>query len=102
VTPAMQAMIKLSRDAALEVAACVALLADPKRHSELQRKFVRVHELENQGDELYRNEIARLFRDGLDPIELIREKEVLDALERSLDACDDVCDRIRSVVVKNS
>lgn len=102
VTPAMQAMIKLAHDGAVEVAACVALLADPKHHGELQRRFVRVHEIENQGDELYRTEIARLFRDGVDPIELIREKEVLDALEASIDACDDVCDRIRSVVVKNS
>ena len=101
-TPAMQAMIRLARDAAVEVGDCVALLGDPKRHEELQRKFVRVHELENQGDELYRAEVGRLFGDGLDPIELIREKEVLDALEASIDACDTVCDRIRSVVVKNS
>ena len=47
------------------------------------------------------SEIARVFRELKDPIELIREKEVLDQLERAIDRCEDVMDLIRSVVVKN-
>jgi hypothetical protein len=101
VTPAMRALIALAYDAAKEVALCIGLLRQPKRHAELQQHFVRVHALENEGDNHYRMAISRLFSEQTNAIELIREKEVLDALERAIDACDDVCDLIRSVVVKN-
>lgn len=42
-----------------------------------------------------------MFREVKDPIDLIREKEVLAQLERAIDNCEDVMDVIRSVVVKN-
>ena len=45
--------------------------------------------------------LTRAEYTSIDPIELIREKEVLDALEETIDACEDVMDLIRSVVVKN-
>jgi predicted phosphate transport protein (TIGR00153 family) len=101
VTPSMRELIRLSIEAASVVAQCISMLQDDKRHAELTELFVRVHALENDGDTHYRNAIGRLFSEQVDAIELIREKEVLDALERSIDACDDVCDLIRSVVVKN-
>ena len=45
--------------------------------------------------------VGRLFQSPPDAIDLIREKEILDSLEKAIDACDDVCDLIRSVVVKH-
>ena len=54
-----------------------------------------------EGDTAYRNAVGRLFQSPPDAIDLIREKEILDSLEKAIDACDDVCDLIRSVVVKH-
>ncbi len=101
VTPAMRELIKLAHEAAGIVAQCIHLLQDDKRHAELYVLLARVHALENVGDTHYRNAIGRLFSEQTDAIELIREKEVLDSIEHAIDACDDVCDLIRSVVVKN-
>ena len=100
-TEPMREMVRLSQASAHEVAACIALLMDANKHHELQMHFIRVNSLENEGDIVYRKELGYLFAEVKDPIELIRQKEILDALERSIDACEDVVDLIRSVVVKN-
>ena len=61
-----------------------------------------VNTLENEADKIYRAELARLFADPpSDMVDFIRQKEILDALERAIDATEDVMDLMRSVVVKN-
>lgn len=100
-TDAMRDLVRISRESSHAVAHCVQLLRSGDNHKELGVWFVRVHALENEGDTAYRNAVARLFHTPPDPIDLIREKEILDALEKTIDACDDVCDLIHSVVVKH-
>jgi uncharacterized protein Yka (UPF0111/DUF47 family) len=60
-----------------------------------------VHELESQADTVYRKAVAALFTDTLSPADLVRQKDMLDALESGIDLCEDAMDVIRSVVVKN-
>ena len=60
-----------------------------------------INSLENEGDKIYRKALGQLFESRIEPIELIREKEILDAMEETIDACEDVMDLIRSVVTKN-
>ncbi len=62
---------------------------------------VRVHTLENEADAVYREAIAKLFSDGMNPIELVRQKDMLFSLEQGVDECEDAMDVIRSVIVKN-
>ncbi len=50
---------------------------------------------------MYRKAIATLFANGVNPVELIRQKDMLFSLEEGVDQCDDAMDAIRSVVVKN-
>ncbi len=100
-TDAMRDLVRIARESAHGVAHCVQLLRSGDNHSELHVWFVRVHALENEGDTAYRNAVGRLFQSPPDAIDLIREKEILDSLEKAIDACDDVCDLIRSVVVKH-
>ncbi len=101
-TGEMKSMIRVACEAAKEVGVCVATLLDTPKQADLPERFVRVHALENEGDLHYRLAIGKLFAGTTDAIDVIREKEVLDALENAIDACDDVCDVIRSVLVKNS
>ena len=100
-TDAMRDLVRITCESAHAVSHCVQLLRSGDNHSELHVWFVRVHALENEGDTVYRNAVGRLFQSPPDPIDLIREKEILDSLEKAVDACDDVCDLIRSVVVKH-
>lgn len=101
-TPPMHELVRVAQEAAHEVCKCVSLLQDMSRTDEIQPHIIHVNSLENEGDRIYRNALEKLFEVTIDPIELFREKEILDALEASIDACEDVTDLIRSVVVKNA
>lgn len=74
-------------------------LADEQK---IQAGTVRVSELENQADTLYTNVIGELFKNGGDPIEIMKWKEVYEGLESACDACKDYTDSIGNVVIKNA
>jgi len=56
--------------------------------------------LEDEGDRIYRQEIAHLFNTCPDPVQIIKWKEVLEHLEESLDHCEKIADLLRGVVMK--
>jgi hypothetical protein len=58
--------------------------------------------LESEGDRIYRTQLAAMFRTETDAIRLIKHKEFLEGLERTLDACEDVGGALRTVVIKNA
>ena len=62
----------------------------------------RVHTLENEADGLSRAAIGGLFRDGSDPLEVIKWRDIYGSLEESIDAAEDVSEIIQRVVHKGS
>lgn len=71
-----------------------------KNKEKLEERCDRIIEIEVDGDNLYRQEMAKLFRECTDPIEIIKWKEILSHLEETLDACEDVSDLIRGAIIK--
>ncbi len=63
--------------------------------------YIDVNTLENTGDDIYRNALARLF-DKEDPIEVIKYKEIYEFLESIINKCEDVSNVIESIVVKHA
>ena len=60
----------------------------------------KIERYESEGDLIYRSEVAYLFENEKDPIELIRWKDVLEQLEDTLDHCELIADMLRGVVMK--
>ncbi len=60
----------------------------------------KISELEEYADDINHRYLAKLFQEERDAIELIKKKDVLQALEKAVDRCDDVADIISSVIVK--
>jgi uncharacterized protein len=56
--------------------------------------------LESDGDSIYRKEVARLFSDCKDPLEIMKWKEILALQEDALDHCEHIGDLLRGVVMK--
>jgi predicted phosphate transport protein (TIGR00153 family) len=52
--------------------------------------IIEVHRLENEGDRLSREAIASLFAGGVDPMVVIRWKDIFEHMEKAIDACEDV------------
>jgi predicted phosphate transport protein (TIGR00153 family) len=61
-----------------------------------------IHELENQADGLSRAAVARLFRDGIEAIEVIKWRDVYTAMENTIDAAEDAVEVIERIVAKNA
>jgi hypothetical protein len=69
----------------------------------VQADLVRLKEFEDEGDRVVRDAIAELFRDRrIDPLVVIRWKDVYDALENALDAAESAANVIGNIVVKNA
>ncbi len=58
-------------------------------------------QLEHEADEIFRAQVARLFREESNAIRLIQHREFLEGLEKAMDACDHVGGSLTSIVVKN-
>jgi len=69
----------------------------------VQPQLVELKRLEDEGDRIVREAIADLFRDPrIDPLVVIRWKDVYDALENALDAAESAGNVIGNIVVKNA
>jgi uncharacterized protein Yka (UPF0111/DUF47 family) len=68
----------------------------------VQEALVQVKLHEDEGDRVLRDALAALFRDeGIDPLIVIRWKDIYEALERALDACETAANVIANILVKN-
>jgi predicted phosphate transport protein (TIGR00153 family) len=63
---------------------------------------VEINRLENDGDRITREAIASLFDGGIDPMVVIRWKDIYERLEAAIDACERVAHILESVVIKNA
>lgn len=63
---------------------------------------VEINKLENQGDEVLRKALGRLFKEETKPLEIAKWQEIFDRLETATDRCEDVANVLESIVVKNA
>jgi predicted phosphate transport protein (TIGR00153 family) len=69
----------------------------------VQDALIELKRLEDEGDRVLRDALAALFRDGgIDPLIVIRWKDIYEALERGLDACETAANVIANIAVKNA
>jgi predicted phosphate transport protein (TIGR00153 family) len=63
---------------------------------------VELNRLENDGDRIVREAIASLFDNGIDPMVVIRWKDIFERLEEAIDAAERVANILEGIVIKNS
>ncbi len=68
--------------------------------TELGPHLVEIHRLENEGDRLQRDAVASLFAGGIDPMVVIRWKDIFESLEAAVDACETVAHVLEGITLK--
>ena len=69
----------------------------------MQDTLVELKGLEDEGDRVVRDAIAALFQDArIDPLIVIRWKDIYEALEAALDAAESAANVVGNVLVKNA
>jgi predicted phosphate transport protein (TIGR00153 family) len=63
---------------------------------------VEINRLENDGDRITREAIASLFDNGIDPMVVIRWKDIFERLEEAIDATEHVANILEGIVIKNA
>ena len=67
---------------------------------DLAPRLVEVHRLENEADQLVRAAVASLFAQGIDPMIVIRWKDIFETLEEAVDACQSVANVLEGISLK--
>jgi predicted phosphate transport protein (TIGR00153 family) len=86
-----------------EIDRITRLIWDMGNQREIFERLVRISDLENRADALYHTVIADLFKgNGLDPIDILKWKEVYQGLEDACDECKDYTHIIGNIVAKSA
>ncbi len=88
------------RKASIEINTAFNGLRDVLNLSKYKDNCHKIGELEEHADDINHRYLARLFQEERDAIELIKKKDILAALEKAVDRCDDVADILSSVIIK--
>ncbi len=87
------------------VAACEQLaqgLEHLPEFKDLDKYWIEIHRLENEGDRISRDAVASLFSNGIDPMVVIRWKDMFAVLEEAIDATETAAQILEGIVIKNS
>lgn len=71
-----------------------------KKPTTLRDYCTKLHDIENQADDVYELFITKLFEEEKDSIELIKIKEIMHELEKTTDAAEHVGKILRNLIVK--
>jgi predicted phosphate transport protein (TIGR00153 family) len=69
---------------------------------DLDKYWIEIHRLENEGDRISRDAVASLFSNGIDPMVVIRWKDMFAVLEEAIDATETAAQILEGIVIKNS
>ena len=87
-------------DVLVRAATQVATATGDWRHARLNGEtLVEIRRLENDGDRLHRAAVASLFAAGIDPMVVIRWKDILQSLESAIDACETVANTLDGITL---
>jgi len=69
---------------------------------DLEEYWIEINRLENAGDKSYRRMLAKLFSGQYEALEVLKLKDVVDALEKAIDGFERVANIVEQIHVKES
>jgi predicted phosphate transport protein (TIGR00153 family) len=94
-----QRLAHILLQASRQIAEAMPLLRD---FGDLAPYTAEIHRLENDGDRVVREAMASLFDNGIDPMVVIRWKDIYERLEDAIDATERVANILSNIVIKNA
>ena len=94
-----QHMTRILHEAARQLSQAIPRLRSFK---DIHHFTIEVNRLENEGDRISREAMAALFEGGIDPMVVIRWKDIYERLENAIDATETVANILEGIVIKNS
>ena len=80
----------------------VELMARFERMKEVRPFLDGIDELESEGDRVYQRTIARLFSGEFEALDVLRWKDIVQAMEAALNTIEDISNIVESIVLKHA
>jgi uncharacterized protein len=93
-----QKLARVLLDASRQIAEAMPRL---RGFQDVSHFTVEINRLENDGDRIQREALASLFQDGIDPMVVIRWKDIYERLEDAIDATEKVAYALETIILKN-
>jgi predicted phosphate transport protein (TIGR00153 family) len=75
---------------------------DNRKAQEVIAACIKVKRMEEEGDAIYHDWLARLFDGNTEALAVMKWKEIYDTLEKTLDQAEDVANVLESIAIKHS
>lgn len=77
-------------------------LHELREGDDLAGGLLEIHRLEDEADRIVRAAVGSLFATGIDPMMVIRWKDIFDTLESAVDACETVANVLEGICLKRA
>jgi predicted phosphate transport protein (TIGR00153 family) len=94
-----QAQARILHEATRQIAGALPRL---RSFRNIHHFTVEINRLENDGDRVLREALASLFERGIDPMMVIRWKDIFERLEDAIDATETTANILQGIVIKNA
>jgi len=94
-----QEMAKILHEAARQLNGAIPRL---RSFGDIRHYTIEVNRLENDGDRVLREALASLFERGIDPMMVIRWKDIFERLEDAIDSTETAANILEGIVIKNT
>ena len=98
-TDAVRAQCEVLIRACTAVQECVTRLETFKG---LETYWQQVHDIEKEGDRVFRQTVAELFNGRYKAMDVLKWKEIYDQIEAAIDQCEKIADALEAIVLKNA
>jgi predicted phosphate transport protein (TIGR00153 family) len=94
-----QELGRILQEACAAVADAIPRLRDFR---DIHHYTVEINRLENEGDRVMRGALASLFEHGIDPMLVIRWKDIFEKLEDAVDSTETTANILEGILIKNT
>ncbi len=102
IRPEARAVVELMRRSIQIARPAIDNLTNMKESAHTLELCSQLNQLESQADRVYREAVARLFKEATDPILAMKWRDIFDALEAVHDSIENVADIIEGIVLEHS
>lgn len=102
IIPEAIALARILLDASKVVRSAVSSIRNLKDGEAILNHCIEINRFENEGDKINHGALATLFKSGMDPLTVIKWKEILEDIETAIDRCEDVANVVEGIVHENT
>jgi uncharacterized protein len=100
ITQYMKDMIEQIHQGCLLIQVAVGGLEKMRKENKIMKACKDLHKVESRVDTIYHSGLSDLFVNEKDPIELIKQKEILQNIEKIANKVEDISDIVKTILIK--